>query len=260
MGNKDKKLIKKIIVRGNIQAVTGLHIGGSNMTLQIGGVDNEIVKNAEDGMPYIPGSSLKGKMRSLLEQSLGEIGSAQGRLINHGPSKIGKVPLLFGRTDDKNHKEITNVPSRVIFRDCFVSDKDFFKKAKNLDLPFSEVKTEIVLDRITASATPRQIERVPAGVKFGFEVVLNVFEGKEEFEELPEEEAVKMLFGGMQLLQEDYLGGSGSRGSGQIKFLIDNVFERNVDSYYIKNEIKDVEYTKVSLPEKLRAKQKTEKV
>lgn len=255
METQDKQLIKKIIVKGRIAAVNGLHIGGSNMNLQIGGVDTEIVKTAIEGEPYIPGSSLKGKIRSLLEMSLGEIGPSQGRMIQNGPSKNGKVARLFGQTEDRQSKKeaqnMPNVPSRLIFRDCFIVNPEIFEEARNLDLQYTEVKTEIVLDRITASATPRQIERVPARVQFGFEVVLNVFQGNKEFEELPEEEAVKMLFAGMQLLQEDYLGGSGSRGSGQIRFHIESVLERDVKTYYLENNPVDTPYTKVKLPDSL---------
>ncbi|WP_063850767.1 type III-A CRISPR-associated RAMP protein Csm3 [Flammeovirga sp. SJP92] len=247
-----KKLVKKIIIKGNIEAKTGLHIGGSNLNLQIGGVDSAIVKNPLTDKPYIPGSSLKGKIRSLLEQTNGLIGGAQGKQIQHGPSKKGKVAEVFGRTDNEGNSG--NIPSRVIFRDCeLIDEEEVLKNNKNTDLPYTEVKTEIVMDRITAAATPRQLERVPAGTTFDLELVINIYEGHEVYSERSEEETVQLIFGGLQLLQDDYIGGSGSRGSGQIKFNIEQVLERDIETYYGKADASDVDYTTVALPDSLKA-------
>ena len=65
---EELRLQGKYIIQGKIKVLTGLHIGGPTTGLNIGGVDNIVIKDAK-GKPYIPGSSLKGKMRSLLEYS-----------------------------------------------------------------------------------------------------------------------------------------------------------------------------------------------
>lgn len=246
-----KRLIKKIVIEGKIKTITGLHIGSNNTALEIGGVDSTILKNPLDDKPYIPGSSLKGKIRSLLEQSKGFLGPPQGKQVKFGPSKTGIIAEAFGRTDTS----LINIPSRIIFRDCELKDDDDkILKNRNTDLPYTETKTEIVLDRITASATPRQLERVPAGVEFDLSVVVNIFEGDDEFKELGEQDLMKLLYAGMGLLQDDYLGGSGTRGSGRIKFLIENVWERDVEKFYWKEDAKDVPYEGFTLPKSLDAK------
>ena len=60
------KLEKKIIISGKIIAESGIMIGGNNTAFEIGGTDKQVVRNPINKMPYVPGSSLKGKMRSLL--------------------------------------------------------------------------------------------------------------------------------------------------------------------------------------------------
>jgi CRISPR-associated protein Csm3 len=202
------KLIKKIIIDGDLITVTGLKIGAGKNTLSIGLPDAVVVRNPVDERPYIPGSSLKGKMRSLLEISKGFIG--HDYLASNDPRHA--TTLLFGNAlgnkDEKNHQR----PSRLICRDAFLKN---FEELSNLktDLPYTEVKWEVAINRVTSEAHPRQIERVPAGSIFEFQFILNVFEGEKTKEEL-----LNLLFEGMALLQDDYLGGSGSRGSGRIKF------------------------------------------
>jgi len=193
------KLIKKIIYTGNIRLLTGLHIGGSNSAMNIGGPDNFVVRNPIDNKPYIPGSSLKGKMRSLIE-------------IAYGLGKDGEVSVdpnslsgaLFGTAADKGGH-----PSRLIVRDCnlLTKEEDF----KNADLPYTESKTEVSINRVTAEATPRSFERVPAGADFELKMVLNIYEGDDETQ------LKKTLDTAINLLQDDYLGGSGSRGYGQVE-------------------------------------------
>lgn len=194
------KLIKKIIYTGKIVLKTGLHIGGTNSALNIGGVDNFIVRNPINSIPYIPGSSLKGKLRALVEIANGE---TNGGKPSNNPN--GKSGALFGVSSDVENGH----PSRLIVRDAEldITSCDF----ENTDLLYTESKTEVTIDRITAKATPRTFERVPAGAKFKLNMVLNIFEGENE-KELKNtlEEAIK-------LLQDDYLGGSGSRGYGQVE-------------------------------------------
>jgi CRISPR-associated protein Csm3 len=231
------QLKKKIIITGTIEALTGLAIGGSNSAMGIGGVDKGVIRNPISGQPYIPGSTLKGKMRSLIELRDGTLGNTKMGAIESGPVEDQKYlsARLFGnavrRQDEKQR------PSRIIVRDAYLVDDqskgDFFK---NTDLPFTEVKTEVVIDRVTARAMPRQLERVPAGAKFDFQLVLNIHN------EDHETELVSNTFAALQLVQNDYIGGSGSRGSGQVAFHITKVEERP-RAFYLgtgKEEEKDV--------------------
>jgi len=225
------QLNKKLIISGKITALTGLAIGGTNAAMSIGGVDKGVIRNPLNNEPYIPGSSLKGKMRSLLELRDGDLGTEEMGAVKHGPTtnQRHRAARLFGNAV-KGEGEIQR-PSRVVVRDSYL-DRDqisgnFFK---NADLPYTEVKTEVVIDRITSRAMPRQIERVPAGAKFDFELVLNFYEDDTELtkdinltDATIADQLVKDLFSAMQLLQNDYIGAAGSRGSGQIKFETDTI-------------------------------------
>ena len=225
------QLTKKIIIKGVIEAKTGLAIGGSNTAIGIGGVDKGVIRNPITNQPYIPGSSLKGKMRSLLELRDGTIGETRMGQVERGPSESQDDPSsrLFGNAAKR--QEAKQRPSRIIVRDAYLIDEqvpqdgkeDFFK---NTDLPFTEVKTEVVIDRITSRAMPRQIERVPAGAKFNFELVVSIYN------EDNEQELLNNTFSALRLVQNDYIGGHGSRGSGQVAFEIVSVMERST-AYYI---------------------------
>ncbi|WP_297499767.1 type III-A CRISPR-associated RAMP protein Csm3, partial [Thermococcus sp.] len=63
----DRHFYGKVVIRGRIKALTGLHIGSQRDVSEIGGIDNPVIKDPHTGLPYIPGSSLKGKLRSLFE-------------------------------------------------------------------------------------------------------------------------------------------------------------------------------------------------
>lgn len=223
------KLLKKIVVRGKIHALTGIAIGGTNSAMAIGGVDKGVIRNPVNGQPYIPGSTLKGKMRSLLELQHGTIGATEMGIVKNGPSENydHRSTKLFGNAvKNQNDKQR---PSRVIVRDAYLdknqADSDFFK---NTDLLYTEVKTEVVIDRITSRAMPRQLERVPAGTRFDFEMVLNIFE------EDNEKNLIEDMFSALRLVQSDYIGGAGSRGSGQIQFEIESVL--GYDNAYFRLE------------------------
>lgn len=199
------KLEKKVIYTGTITLKTGLHIGGTNASLNIGGPDKFVVRNPLTNIPYIPGSSLKGKMRSLVEIANGETNN--GKASNNPKSKAGQ---LFGTAGDSNE----NRPSRLIVRDAEldIDATDF----SNTDLPYTESKTEVAIDRVTSKANPRTFERVPAGAKFKLELVLNVFEDEDE-------KGLKATLNqAIKLLEDDYLGGHGSRGYGQVKIELEN--------------------------------------
>ena len=200
-----KKLVKKIKINTSITLVTGLHIGGNSENVEIGGIDNPVIKLASKGdVPYIPGSSLKGKMRCLLEQVA-------------GAPKVGldeKVNNLFGITESKANNT-NNQPSKIIVRDAMLSDdsKKMLLDCDNLDMPYTENKFENVIDRVKGIAQhPRQTERVPAGAEFNVEFIINVWDDDDE------QELMALFEKGIRLLENDYLGGSGSRGYGQIKF------------------------------------------
>ena len=200
-----EKLVKKIKIQTSITLVTGLHIGGSSDNVEIGGIDNPVIKLAtRDNEPYIPGSSLKGKMRCLLEQTA-------------GAPKVGmdqKVNNLFGITESRT-LNTDNKPSKLIVRDAILSkeSKEALLACDNLDMPYTENKWENVIDRTKGVAEhPRQSERVPAGAVFNAEFVLNIWDDDNE------QELMALFEKGIRLLENDYLGGSGSRGYGQIKF------------------------------------------
>lgn len=216
----DNQLVKKIIISGDIILKTGLHIGGTNSSLNIGGPDKFVVRNPIDNKPYIPGSSIKGKMRSLLELMEGTIEKSNN---GYGPTKDSntKAGRLFGTVGD------TQQPSRLIVRDAELkSEMDLFK---NTDLPYTESKTEVAIDRITAKANPRTFERVPAGAVFKLELILNIFNTDDE------KNLVNSIQQSIKLLQDDYLGGHGSRGYGQIEITNLSFEERGKDFYEEKN-------------------------
>ena len=198
------KLIKKIIVTGKITLKTGLHIGGTNTALGIGGPDSLVMRNPITNVPYIPGSSLKGKMRSLIELRDATIGT-DNRATNDPKTAAGALFGTIGKRDEDNH------PSRLIVRDAEM-DMTNANMLKDTDLPYTESKTEVTIDRITAKANPRTIERVPAGVSFNVNMVINIFDGEDE------NKLIKTLKDAMTLLEDDYLGGNGSRGYGQVEF------------------------------------------
>lgn len=220
------KLLKKIEITGVLTLETGLHIGGTNSSMSIGGIDKAVIRNPLNNQPYIPGSSFKGKMRSLLEISTGNIGGRSGGVVNNGPSpntsNNGK-PLsadLFGNAVNEGQK-----PSRLIVRDLsLINHEELLAKT---EIPYTEGKTEVVIDRITSAAMPRQNERVPAGAQFRLNLVVNIWEQD------PNEDALlKMLFTCLQLLSDDYLGGHGSRGYGQVRVSIEKIVEKTSADYY----------------------------
>lgn len=207
------KLRKKIIYSGIITLKTGLHIGGTNAALNIGGPDKFVVRNPIDNKPYIPGSSLKGKMRALIEIAYGCVSISDNGDVKASNDPNSKSGSLFGvATGIKNNK-----PSRLIIRDAELLNED---KLGNTDLLYTESKTENNVDRVTASAVPRTFERVPAGAQFKLNMVLNIFEGEDE-------EALKAtLKQAIELLHDDYLGGHGSRGYGQVEINIESEVEK----------------------------------
>jgi CRISPR-associated protein Csm3 len=249
------QLKKKILISGKIELLTGLRIGGSSSAMSIGGIDNIIIRNPIDNKPYIPGSSLKGKMRALIELRDGTIGNKKMGAVEHGPSENPETLScrLFGNSSgDKKQR-----PSCIIVRDCkLLTPEDKFS---NADVPYAEVKTEVVIDRITSAAVPRAMERVPAGTEFSLNLIINIFKEhsednhKKEKEDDHEKLLVQTTFDALRLLQDDYLGGSGSRGYGQIKFHIQSVKERTIEYYKTEKKEEEKNYTLVTIPDELKA-------
>lgn len=201
-----KQLKKKIRIRTTITLITGLHIGGSKENVEIGGIDIPVIKLANSSnQPYIPGSSLKGKMRCLLEQVAGSPIVGLDSEVNN----------LFGITENSGNKGTGTRPSKLIVRDAMLTDESEKQllECENLDMPYTENKFENTIDRVKGKAEhPRQIERVPAGAVFNAEFILNIWDDDNE------QEMLKLFEKGISLVENDYIGGSGSRGYGQIKF------------------------------------------
>ncbi|MBV9300723.1 MAG: type III-A CRISPR-associated RAMP protein Csm3 [Acidobacteriaceae bacterium] len=216
----------KLVLEGEIQCQTGLHIGAGKGSLEIGGADNPVVKDAF-GIPYIPGSSLRGRLRSLLEQTLGlatpqelvYLSKRRGQevRIHQSDRPDDDVCVLFGRNSGRVEKVsgealegAVATPARLTVYDApLLVDSITPQMRENLDDELTEVKSENAVDRITSQANPRTLERVPSGARFHFRIVLDVL--CEEDKPL-----LARVAEGLRLLEDDALGGGGSRGSGRV--------------------------------------------
>ena len=184
----------KILISGKIELVTGMHIGTGGEFAAIGAVDAPVVRDIISTMPIIPGSSLKGKLRSVLGRKYSPINA------NNADDDSEAIKRLFG---DKNR------PSRLIFSDMQIINT---KELEEINIyTHTEVKFENTIQRLSGVANPRQIERVIRGCIFGMEIVYNLTDENVE-------EDIRLLAEGLKLLQYDYLGGHGSRGYGKVKF------------------------------------------
>ncbi|GAB4415577.1 MAG: type III-A CRISPR-associated RAMP protein Csm3 [Sideroxydans sp.] len=197
---------------------TGLHIGAGDSEMHIGGVDKQVVKHPITHLPYIPGSSLKGKMRSLLEWKsgavqenplgLGDFDRANGAQ----QEQIAAIVKLFGISGDARLNEAQACaigPSRLAFWDCELAE-DWRQQVEAANQPFVEVKSENSINRISGVAiAPRFFERVPAGAAFDFRLSLKVID---------DENLLPTVLVGLRLIELDSLGGSGSRGYGKVRF------------------------------------------
>lgn len=212
------KLRNIVEIKATLVLETGLHIGAGDSEMHIGGIDNSVIKNPIKNQPYIPGSSLKGKIRTLLEWRTGEVKkdplSVQDLKNSSRPEEIKNILRLFGISGDtKNSEEQVKEigVSRLAFWDCELT-KAWVEKINNSNLSFTEAKSENTIDRITSTAgNPRQTERVPAGSEFDFKLTLRQFENDSD-------ELIELVLKGLRLLELDSLGGSGSRGYGKVKF------------------------------------------
>jgi CRISPR-associated protein Csm3 len=222
MAHEFPKLAKKIFVHGTVTTLSGLHIGGSDSGLGLGGADQLVVRGA-NAQPYLPGSSLKGRMRSLLERATGRVRLVGGQAL---PCACGTCDIckVFGRNaDDAERGGVC--AARLLVRDGALANAEEILRSRVADLPYTEVKTEIAVDRITSRATPRHIERVPAGARFALRLSLTLHEGDDEAAFL------RLVFEGLELLQDDTLGGHGSRGYGEVAVAVEGITQRDRASY-----------------------------
>ena len=231
----------KLILEGEISCQTGLHIGAGKGSLEIGGADNPVVKDAF-GIPYIPGSSLRGRLRSLLEQSLGlavpselvYLSKRKGQevRIHQSDRPDDEICVLFGRNPGRvekvNGDAIENpvaTPARLTVYDApLLIDSITTQMRENLDDELTEVKSENAVDRITSQANPRTLERVPASARFRFRMVLDVLCAEDK-------PLLARVAEGLRLLEDDALGGGGSRGSGRVNFTGVSLTWRNKEYY-----------------------------
>lgn len=213
------KRIQKIIrFSGTIEVVTGLAIKGAGTDLSIGGADSEVIKNPLNNEPYIPGSSLKGKMRSQLEKKYGTFDKNGRDETTGAPCKCGRsscrVCTVFGAHFNPG---AASAPTRIIVRDAHMSE-DYRARIQELPLERDklELKGENIINRNSGTAEhPRFMERVPAGATFNFEILLQILEGDDD-------KALRSFVEeGLRLVENSSLGGSGSRGYGQVKFHYD---------------------------------------
>jgi CRISPR-associated protein Csm3 len=209
-------------IEATLTLITGLRIGAGDSEMHIGGVDNTVVKHPLTGAPYIPGSSLKGKMRSLLEWRSGAVkekplGAKEytGEKDASQQAEIKRVLQLFGigGGDVQDNKELVTElgPTRLAFWDCPLEAAWEQEVRDNYQL-LTEVKSENVINRISGVAEhPRNTERVPAGAKFDFRLSLKQLDGDDT-------SLLETALQGLKLIELDSLGGSGSRGYGKVRF------------------------------------------
>lgn len=237
------KFLGKVMIKGRMEVGTGLHIGASKETVKIGGIDSPVVRDPVTNLPYIPGSSLKGKMRSLMEKVLEkefkEISKHPLIQIHVCGDESCEVCRLFG-SSLKVGREQKHIPARLIVRDLHILNKDDLEKI-DTGLPYTEWKFENSIDRVTSAANPRQIERVPAGAVFGLELVYDA----QDMAQLRED--IENIRRALKLLEDDALGGHGSRGYGQVRFseitfdVYPKTYYASGDETHVLNNAKDMD-------------------
>lgn len=254
-----KLLLGKIRLTGTIAVKTGLHIGGGGENLTIGGLDKAVARDPLTKEPYLPGSSIKGKLRSILERFYNEplnrstyaggmnlyrheCDSADPWFLTEDSSEVhvganecpvcrvfgstGKSDTLIQTSEGRKTEKGLNYPARLIIRDSHLLTESA-NRLKQIDtgLYMTEWKFENGLDRVTAAANPRQIERIPAGSEFGFELIYTVEDEQQAIEDL------KSIAIAIAILEDDALGGHGSRGYGKVEFEKMKFYYRGIDQY-----------------------------
>lgn len=212
----------RLIINCDLMVKTGMHIGGGNNSIEIGGIDSSVIKTYK-GEPYIPGSSLKGKLRSLTE-------IAYGKGENGQPCNCGKCAICKIYGSGANNKSESTMPTRIIVRDALLKQEIAQKmrnkedEFKELEFLYTESKWENTIDRYSSKAMPRVLERVPEGTVFEVEVIYTIYDDKDI-------ENLKTLKEGFEFLQDDYIGGSGTRGYGKIAFNNIKICKKTLSNY-----------------------------
>ncbi|MGQ3684151.1 MAG: type III-A CRISPR-associated RAMP protein Csm3 [Candidatus Loosdrechtia sp.] len=229
----ERILLGKVIISGTLECLTGLHIGASKENMEIGAIDSPVVRDPVTREPYIPGSSLKGKLRALLEKALclidrRDIGTRNNPVKIHVCEDAAKAHncqlcRIFGSTGYNGGK---NFPARLIVRDLRLTAESR-DKLEDIDtgLQYTEWKFENAIDRITSAANPRQLERVPRGAEFDFELIYNVEDVNQMKEDI---ENIKLA---ISITEADALGGHGSRGYGKVKFNIKGIAGKTIEGF-----------------------------
>lgn len=239
------EFLGNIILRGKIEVLTGLHIGGSKEKLEIGGVDSPVIRDPIEKYPYIPGSSLKGKLRTLLAYYLNKADEdppKKEHLDSNSP-----LQRIFGIPAEVGDNSSGFGPTRLIVRDAHPDNKTI-EMWKNMDseLMYTEYKPENTINKITSAANPRFMERIVKGSKFNFELIYGVY--SLENIQIQDTEFFKDLILSMKLLEHSTLGGSGSRGYGKISFKLEEPFVLTKNDYIectekFKNSLKSIDIT-----------------
>jgi len=207
----------KFVINAKLECLTGLHIGGMEEGFEIGGVDNPVIRDPLTDHPYIPGSSLKGKLRHLLEWAINAEAVRRPHPKHNAftACHCGECEAcrLFGVSSDEPEVRAKAGPPRLIVRDAFPTEETVHNWERMLgEGTYTELKAENYIDRLTAQATPRTIERVPAGSEFEVEMIFDVYDREGD------RELMRKLLMAMELLQLSALGGNGSRGYGKVRF------------------------------------------
>ena len=224
-----------IVISGIIFCKSGIFIGGPDDTLQIGGIDKSVVRNPLTGEPYIPGSSLKGKLRSITEKIVSPTlvanrwgGDKQKKVWRHEcddyvEAKECQLCRIFGSTGSEANN---NYPGALLVRDSPLATDELMQDG----LAITETKMENAIDRLTSAAHPRTFERVPAEAEFEFELLYRIeslepggilANGKVTVDSVRVEEDITHLLNAMNILEKDGLGGNISRGYGSVEFEVE---------------------------------------
>lgn len=228
------KLTKIQQLHGTLELLSGLHIGAGDSEIHIGGTDNPVIKHPLTNHPYIPGSSLKGKVRSLLEWRSGAVQSAPLSFNNlkdasdNHKADIKSILQLFGISGGDNlttEQAMELGPTRLSFWDINLQS-DWVKAVEEKFELLTESKSENTIDRISGTAKhPRNTERIPAGARFDFKLSIKKLDTDTD-------ELLSMVLLGLKLLEQDSLGGSGSRGYGKVRFIDLHLNDENIQNQF----------------------------
>ncbi|MEM2841530.1 MAG: CRISPR-associated RAMP protein Csx7 [Candidatus Bathyarchaeia archaeon] len=214
-----EKLEERVIINGTLTLLTPLHIGSPKTEIDLEKVDMPVLKDTQ-GQPYIPGSSLKGKIRSEAER----IARKEGKTVCTPPNTkkmCGTITpnnlciccRIFGTAGEN-----MSVASKVRFRDAY-------PHARVIE---TMTRAGIAMDRergVVAQGALYSIEAIPQGTRFGFEMVTENL-AKDEW---------KLLKAAINSFADAGLGGSVSRGMGKVKLDLESA-SRRTSKFYLGEE------------------------